>query len=125
MKLKSIKIDMILIPKFNRNRELPANEQVKIHFSKIPGRIERESFVGFKMDKRQGLEMIHNDHMLVLTYVERIENLSDEIGDLTVQIKTGAQLAESSNADLDKLFVEIREHLFPENEDLTMGESKA
>ena len=125
MNLRSIKIDNILIPKFNKNRELPVNEQVKIHFSKIPGRVERESYIGFKMDKRQALEMIHNNHMLILTYVERIENLTDEIGDLTVQIKTGEQLAESSNADLDKLFVEIREHLFPENEDLTMGESEA
>lgn len=125
MKLKSVKIDKKFIPKFNGNQDLPVNEQVIIYFKSIPGRVDRESYVSFTMDKRQQLSMVHNDQMLVLTYVDRIENLFDEIGDLVVPIKTGQQLTESSNADLDPLFVEIREYLFPENEDLTMGESSA
>ena len=41
MILRSVKIDKKFIPEFNDNKKLPVEEQMVIHFSRIPGTSEK------------------------------------------------------------------------------------
>ena len=125
MKLRSIKIDLKFIPEFNGNRELPVEDQVVIYFSRIPGRVERANYIGFKMDVKSSMEMVNNDPMLVSAFINRIENLEDEVDGKIKKIKNGQDLSKINNPLLDDLFVEIRDYLFPENEEFSEGESLA
>ncbi len=125
MKLRSIKIDLKFIPEFNGNRELPVDEQVVIYFSRIPGRVERANYIGFKMDVKSSMEMVNNDPMLVSAFINRIENLEDEVDGKIKKIKNGQDLSKINNPLLDDLFVEIRNYLFPESEEFSEGESLA
>ena len=63
--------------------------------------------------------------MMVSSFVESIENLSLDIDGKTEKIKNGADLAKANSPLLIDLFTEIRDYLFPDNEELSEGESKA
>ncbi len=125
MKLKSLRIDLKFIPEFNKNKKLPVDEQVVIYFARIPGRVERANYIGWKMDVKSSMEMVNNDPMMVSGFVSRIENLEDEIDGNIKKIKNGQDLSKVNNPLLDELFVEIRDYLFPEDEEFTEGESSA
>ncbi len=118
MKLRAITINKRLIPEFHDNKKLPATEQLVINFSRIPGTSERSTYKGFRMNQTGGMELVYNDNLMCSSFVSKIENL--EIGDM--KIKTGAELATASHPALGDLFVEIRNYLFPEDEELTAGE---
>ena len=118
MKLRAISINKRLIPDWNENKKLPATEQLVINFSRIPGTSERSTYKGVRMNQGGGFELVYNDNLLCASFVSKVENL--DIGD--EKIKTGAELATASHPALGELFVEIRNHLFPEDEDLTAGE---
>jgi len=120
MKLRDINVSKKLIPDFNGNTLLPKEEQVVIHFSRIPGRSEKTDYINFKMDSTKSMSMIYNDSMLINAFVESVENLEDGKGN---KITTGKHLAECYAPELDELFDKIRDHLFPVDEDLTVGES--
>lgn len=121
MKLRSVTINKRFIPEWNENKSLPATEQLIINFSRIPGTSEKSTYKGFRINQSGGMELVYNDNLLCSSFVSKIENL--EIGDN--RIKNGAELATASHPALGELFVEIRNYLFPEDEELTAGESTA
>jgi len=121
MKLRAITINKRFIPEWNDNKKLPATEQLIINFSRIPGTSEKSTYKGFRMNQSGGMELVYNDNLMCSSFVSKIENL--EIGDN--RIKTGAELATASHPALGDLFVEIRNYLFPEEEELTAGEPTA
>jgi hypothetical protein len=125
MKLRSIKIEKRFIPEWNKNRELPAAEQVIIYFKRIPGTSEKSNYKSFKVNQKSDIEMIYNDQIMIGGLVDRIENLEIETAGETKKIKTGLDLANANNSLLGNLFTEIRDYLFPDAEELTEGESEA
>jgi hypothetical protein len=120
MKLRAIKIEKTFIPEWNGNKKLPLNEQVKIHFSRIPATSEKQTYKSYSF-KNGAAELIFNDNLLAAAFISRIENF--ELGD--EKVKDGKDLATAYHPKLDSLFTEIRGYLFPDDEDLTQGESKA
>ena len=125
MKLRSIKIDKRFIPQFNDNRDLPPDEQVIIYFKRIPGTSEKSNYKSFRMDSKSGVELIYNDQMLVSAFIDRIDNLEVDVDGKSQKIKNGADLAAANNSLLADLFTEIRDYLFPDDEELNEGESEA
>ena len=125
MILRSVKIDKKFIPEFNDNKKLPAEEQMVIHFSRIPGTSEKSNYKNFNFNQKGDMGLNYNDQMLVSTFVERIENFELEIDGSIKKIVTGSDLAQANNSMLGELFTEIRDYLFPENEEFTEGESLA
>jgi len=119
MKLRAIQIEKRFVPEWNDNKKLPATEQVVIHFSRIPGTSEKSTYKGFRINQSGGMELVYNDNLLCSSFVSKVDNL--EINDK--KVKTGAELATASHTALSELFVEIRNYLFPEDEELTEGES--
>ena len=118
MKLRPITIEKKFIPDWNDNLKQAPNEQMTIHFSRIPGTSEKSTYQGFRFNNTGGMELVYNDNLLCSGFISKIENL--EIGD--VVIKTGADLATASHPALETLFPIIRKYLFPEDEELTAGE---
>jgi len=121
MKLRSVKISKKFIPEFNDNMELPDSERGEIHINTIPGTSEKSNYKGFKFDQSAGVQLMHNDQMLVSSFVERIENLENVEGKL---IKNGAELSSENSPELSDLFDEIRNYLFPDD-DFSEKESNA
>lgn len=122
MIIKDIHIDRRYVPKWNGNKELPASEQVVINFNRIPAISERMNYKNFVIDQAGGWKISYNDNQLISAFVGKIENLETESGK---KIKDGKDLATSSNPIFAELISEIRDYLFPDNEDFTEGESKA
>lgn len=125
MILRSIKIDKKLIPEWNKNRDLPVEEQVVIYFKRIPGTSEKSNYKSFKVNQKSDIEMIYNDQVMIAGLVDKIENLEINTGGDVKKIKTGIDLANANNSLLGDLFTEIRDYLFPDAEELTEGESEA
>jgi hypothetical protein len=125
MKLRSVTINKRFIPEWNENKSLPATEQLIINFSRIPGTSEKSTYKGFRINQSGGMELVYNDNLLCSSFVSKIENLEIGPEGAEVKIKTGAELATASHPALGDLFVEIRNYLFPEDEELTAGESTA
>ena len=122
MKLRAVKIEKTFIPEFNENKKLPATDQVKLYFHRIPGTSEKANYKNFKYEQGGAIQMVNNDNLIISTFVSKVENLEFDDG---TKIKTGAELATASNPALGDLFIEIRNYLFPEEEDFTEGESEA
>jgi hypothetical protein len=121
MKLRAIKIDKRFIPEWNDNKDLPPNEQLIINFSRIPVTSEKSNYINYSFDTGGSGKLVYNDNLLCSAFISKIENL--EFDDL--KIKDGKDLATYSHPRLASLFLEIRTYLFPEDEDLKEGESKA
>ena len=120
MKLREIKISEVFTPEFNDNKKLPATEQMKIKFKRIPGTAERMKYI--KLEFRDGgTSLIYNDIAMSVDFIDSIENF--EVG--SKKVKTGEDLATLNHPEITSLFPEIRNHLFPENEEITEGESEA
>lgn len=124
MIIKSPLVSKRFIPEWNGNKEQPSHEQVCIVFRSIPGAADKSNYIGFKSDQGGGFQLIYNDALLVRTYVEKVENLTLEVGDKTEKISDGIKLASCTAPILSELFTEIREYLFPK-EDIDEGESEA
>ncbi|HQO00689.1 MAG TPA: hypothetical protein PLI62_00360 [Spirochaetota bacterium] len=122
MKLRAIKIDRRFVPEWNKNKKLPPAEQVVIHFNRIPGTTEKMSYKGFSFKQGGAVELSYNDNMLVAAFVQKVENL--ELSDGT-KIKDGKDLATLTNPLISGLITEIRDYLFPDDEDMTEGEPSA
>jgi hypothetical protein len=125
MELKSVKIDKRFVPQFNGNRDLPSDEQVVIYFSRIPGTSEKMNYKSFKFNQKSDMELVYNDQMLISAFVDRIDNLALNIDGERKRIRKGSELAQANNSALADLFTEIRDYLFPDNEDFSEGESEA
>lgn len=118
MKLHTIEIDKRFVPQWNGNRNLSADEQVVIHFARIPGTSEKSNYISFSMSQGGNFGIINNDNLMLSTFIQRIENL--EIGNK--KIVKGADLATATHPKIADLITEIRQYLFPEDEELTAGE---
>jgi len=130
MKTKSVFISKRFIPEWNGNKELPAHEQMVLTFRTIPSTAQKKDYMSFAFGGGK-TEVIYNDALLCTTFVEKIENYEDESIDpknnqsTIKKITTGAELASLNNSTLNDLFTEIRNYLFPDAEDLNVGELKA
>ena len=125
MKLRSIRIEKKMIPKWNGNDELPIDERVVIHLSRIPGTSEKGNYIESSFNSKGNMSISYNDQMMVAAFVSKIENLEIDESGKTVKIKNGVELSTAAHPDLPELFNEIREHLFPLNEDINQGELEA
>ena len=125
MKLRSIKIDKKFIPEFNNNKDLQQADQVVIYFNRIPGTSEKGNYKDFTFNQKGGISLNYNDQMMVSTFIDRIDNLEMEVDGKIEKIKNGKDLAFINNPVLSDLFTEIRDHLFPEDEEIPAGESIA
>ena len=121
MKLNSIKKDKIFIPEFNENKKLPDSEQVKVEIKHFPTTVEANTYKKFKSDVEGGVEIKYNDSLMLLQCVGRIHNL--EIGNKA--IKTGEDIAKSSDLRLNELITDIRNYLLHDGSDFDEGEGKA
>lgn len=121
MELRSVEINKRFIPEWNKNKDLPANEQVIIHFSRIPATSEISNYKSFSMGADSTMKMNYNDNMLTGAFISKVENLKLN----GKEIKNGKDLATASHPKLANLFTEIRDYLFPDNEELDEGESEA
>jgi hypothetical protein len=121
MRLKQIKIDTRFIPEFMNNHAAAPGEQIVIYFHRIPGTSEAQNFKSIKMDSTGALQLVYNDSLLISTLVHKIDNLY--IGDK--QVKTGTDLASAVYPGLTRLFEEIRNYIFPPDEEFSEGESQA
>ena len=122
MKLRAVKIEKMFIPEFNENKKLPATEQVKLYFHRIPGTSEKANYKNFKYEQGGAIQLVNNDNMIISTFVSKVENLDFDDGS---RIKNGAELSTASNPALEPLFSEIRNYLFPDGDEFSEGESEA
>ena len=122
MKLRSIKIAERFVPEWNENKELPPGEQVVIHFSRIPGTSEKPNYIEYSFNSKGQMSISYNDQMLVSAFVSKIDNFEIEIGNDTKKIKNGIELSQASHHQLTDLFTEIRDYLFPAEEEMGLGE---
>jgi len=120
MELKEIKIERRLIPEWNNNKELPVDEQVVIYFSRIPGTSEKTNYINLNFSQSGSTGISYNDNQLLAAFVEKVDNL--KIGK---RIKSGRDLATASHPSLAALITEIRDYLFPDDDELLEGESQA
>lgn len=122
MELVSIEPELKLIPKWNKNHELPAGEQVAIYFHRIPGTSEKKKYNNFRFDtSARSIEMVNEDSLVCQTFIKKVENLKIN----NKYIKNGVELSSANHPALEGLFEEIRNHLFPTDEAVTVGESQA
>ena len=122
MKLRAVEINKKFIPEFNDNKKLPVNEQLVIHFGRIPGTSEKMTYKTFKFDSSGTMQLSYNDNLMLATFVSKVENLELDNGN---KIKDGKDLATASHPALEKLFTEIRDYLFPDEGEFEEGESEA
>ena len=122
MKLRSIKIEKKLIPEWNGNRELSPDEQMVIHFPRIPGTSEKAMYMSFSHSQQNGTTINYNDQSLCAALVGKIDNFELDVAGSTEKIRNGVDLAGATCSGLSDLFSEIRDHQFPPDEDLTPGE---
>ena len=109
MKLRAVTIDKILIPEFYGNKDLPAEEQLVIHFSRIPA----------TYDSLGNGQFVTKDSLMLSGFVSKIDNLTLDDGE---KVRNGRELAAIANPLLVGLFAEIRNHLFPDGEVFSAGE---
>ena len=92
MKLKSIEIDKRFVPEWNKNKDLPADEQVIIYFQRIPATSEISNYKSFSVGADSSLKLNYNDNTLAAAFISKIDNL--EINDK--KILNGKDLATAS-----------------------------
>jgi hypothetical protein len=124
MKLRAVRIDKKFIPEWNGNKDLQISEQIAIYFSRIPGTSEKKNYVSWSTDGKGKISIEYNDMMLLSTFVSKIDNLeieNPENGNVD-KIKNGVDLANAAYSGLDVLFNEIRDYLFPAEDEVGAGE---
>lgn len=97
----------VLTPKWNRNRELPTAEQVKVHLT-YPTNRERENISEIEYrDKGDSYIFRYDSDQIVGQCVTKIENLVDVVDGKEKKITTGYDLLQSQNKLLNGLIQEI------------------
>jgi hypothetical protein len=125
MKLRSVRIDKRFVPEWMNNKKLPVSEQVVIYFSRIPGTSEKQNYIDYSFNSKGQMSISYNDQMLVSSFVSKIDNLEIDISGSLEKIKNGVDLSQAAHHGLPGLFTEIRDYLFPSDEEIPAGESKA
>lgn len=121
MELRGITINKRFVPEFNNNKKLPIDKQIVIHFARIPGTAEEKNYKNMSVTKDGTYGVLFKDDMLLSSYIERIENLKVA----GVKVDTGQKLVEAVAPELEDLFTEVRDYLFPEAEEFAEGEQEA
>lgn len=125
MKIRAIKIDKRFVPTWNGNKDLPTTEQMVIHFKRIPGTSEKSVYQNMSFDTQGKIQLNYNDSLLVQSFIDRIDNLEIEVDGKDKKIENGKDLAFANASQLSDLLTEIRSYLFPDADELTVGEKKA
>lgn len=119
MEIKTIGKDKVFIPEFNDNKSLPPAKQIRVTFKSFPAAGDMGSYK--KEYYKSGSRIVeYNDISLLITCVEKIENLTYN----GIEIKTAVQLIAADKL-LFPLVEEVRYYAMREEELLTEGESSA
>ena len=120
MKLHAIENNKIFIPKFQGNRELPEDEQIKVHIKSFPAASTINTYRIFSSGNN-GLTVTYpKDTELMALFVGKIEGI--EVPQGMPNIFDGKTLATSAIREVTDLIAEIRTYLLVGEEDLTPGE---
>ena len=95
------------VPKFNGNRDLPEDEQIRVEI-RWPNMTQREQLKSFRMDQTGGVGISFNLDWILKQHVGKITNLESEVNGKTVVISDGQALAENTNPQLDALADELK-----------------
>ena len=95
------------VPKFNGNRDLPEDEQIRVEI-RWPNMTQREQLKSFRMDQTGGVGISFNLDRILKQHVGKITNLESEVNGKTVVISDGQALAENTNPQLDALADELK-----------------
>ena len=118
MKIKSVVLEKEFIPEFNGNKELPKGEQIVVEIKKHISNVQLAQYKKFVF-KDGGTVVEYDDVSIMAFHIGNLRNLEDDNG----AIKTGVDLADSTNKLLYPLMVELRQYLLNIGETLTEGEN--
>jgi len=111
------------IPKFNGNRDLPVEEQIRVELS-FPTLSQRGSLSGYKFDPGKNDISVGFDTIRILSnHVKQIFNLEDEMNGKVISIPNGKELAMSKNPGLMPLVEEL-EAIVTKREDIEEDDEK-
>ena len=117
MILRDIEVSTTYIPEWNKNKELPVNEQVIVEFSSIPKAIQKNKYIKFEFGSNSTVTIIKEYQLFALGHIKNITGLT--IGNKV--IKTGKDLMDVNQPAITNLLDELMEYCFKDDE-LTMGE---
>lgn len=121
MKIHSIENKKVFIPKFMGNRELPEEEQIKVHIKSFPPAVSLGTYRNVSRGANGYTISYPKDTELMVSYVGKIEGVEVPVG--MPNIFDGRTLALSDIRELVDLVAEIRGYLLDGEEDLTQGEA--
>jgi len=120
MKIHSVEYNKTFVPKFGGNRELPDNEQIKVHIKSFPPASTLNTYRQISSGTNGYTIAYPKDIEILMQFVGKIENLEVEQG--LPRIFDGKSLAQSEIREVQDLVAEIRTYLLQGEEDLTPGE---
>lgn len=120
MKLHAIEQSKVFVPKFGGNRELPEDEQIKVHIKAFPPASTLNMYRQITAGSQGYTVTYPKDTELIAQFVGRIEGL--EVPQGKPRIFDGKTLAASDIREVANLIAEIRKYLLDGEEDLTPGE---
>ena len=114
MKIKSIRKESVFIPTFNDNKELEAEQQIRVHINTFPTVAESKGYKSYRHTEGGGIEIVYpNDVSMLVRHIGKIENLEVEGDDNIIDGKT---LSRTKILELSPLFSEIRDYLLEATE---------
>lgn len=124
MKIRAIRKDLLFVPTFNNNHDLPEKEQIKIHIKSFPTVAESKGYKSYRHTEGGGLEVVYpNDVAMLQRHIGVVENV--ELEGSEEKIEDGRSLSKTKVLELGPLFTEIRDHLLEASEPVEEGESSA
>lgn len=109
------------VPKFNGNRDLPAEEQVVVTIVR-PTAAQMESLKGYQVEPGTGqIRISFATERILKNHVPSVSNLEDEYNGTLVAINSGADLAKTQNPILRRLVDELKAEV---TSDLTLDEDE-
>jgi len=122
MKIRTIRREKLFIPEFNGNKDLPDEEQIKVHLKSFPTVTESGKYKTYRASDEGMIEISYpNDNTLLIRHVGKIEGIEVEAG--TPRIFDGTTLANTEILGLENLVAEIRKYLLKSTEELAEGEN--
>lgn len=116
MKIRTIKKDALFTPKFNKNRDLPNDQQITVHIKSFPTVTEAQGYKSFRMSEGGGFEVVYpNDAIMLTRHIGDIKNIELDTDEV---IDDGRKLANTKVLELTELVAEIREYLLEVGTDI-------
>lgn len=94
------------VPNWNGNRDLPEDEQVTVEIT-FPTQGDREDLQPHAVRDGEDIVIRHNNSKAVRKHIKSIINLSEDADGTERKIENGAQLVESTSAEILELIVEL------------------